>query len=241
MQKLSTILIALLLAVFCIGTQAGSSHDGKWYQIELIVFSHITPQGLHSEQWSWTSPFYMPKSRMITLNTNSDFSRAATMIPYVVLPDNDFIMKREQARISKQAGYQILLHLAWRQPIRSPRYAQPIHIFGGNVYNVSGKVIATDFDGRLPYNSGIIWQVNGMITVSVRRYLDLHLNLLFAKPTSELSSGFRNNATDNIQGRFAYFRLLQSRRMRTKELNYIGHPLYGVLVKVKPLEYEKSS
>ena len=64
------------------------------------------------------------------------------------------------------------------------------------------------------------------------RYIDLKFNLLFAQPLSTISGA---NDYSNTQGRFAYFRLQQNRRMRSRELNYIGHPLYGVLVKVVPV------
>jgi len=225
MRKIKALILSLFTILFCISIQAAPTNTDKWYQIELLIFSHITEQGLNSEQWPWTTPSYQQKAQTIRLNTNLD-----------LLPDTSFVMKREEKRISEKTGYHILLHIAWRQQIRHPRFAKPIHIFGGMVYNPSGNVIANDSNGNLPYNSSEVWQVNGTITISIRRYLGLNLNLLFANPTSELPRNFRKNNTDNVLGQFAYFRLLQSRRMRSKELNYIGHPLYGVLVKVIPLK-----
>jgi len=218
MRKITTILLSLITILSCMSAQAAPNPNAKWYQVELIVFSHITAQGLNSEKWSWTNPQYAVKSTVLK--------------PYIT---RSFLLNTEEAQLNKDQGYKVILHTAWRQQIQHPRYAKPIHIFGGKVYNASGKVIATDPNAELPYNNSEIWQVNGTIKISVRRYFDLNMNLLFANPTAELTSAFKNNKADNVQGRFAYFRLLQSRRMRSKELNYIGHPLYGILVKVIPV------
>ncbi len=236
MRKITSLLLFIAALLLPFSSLAYSSNVGRWYQVELIIFSHITPQGLMSEQWPWTDPNYKQKSRSISLNTNTDLSDAITDIPFVVLPRKDFVMKSEEARINKKTGYHVLLHLAWKQQARSPKSALPIHIFGGNLYSPAGKVIATDQYGTLPYDNSPIWQINGTLKISVLRYLNVNLNLVFAAPVSQLSSAFRDNDMNNVLGRFAYFRLLQTRRMRSKELNYIGHPLYGVLVKVKPLK-----
>lgn len=233
MRKIIAILLSLFAILFCTNIQAESANTAKWYQIELIIFSHITAQALNSEHWPWTNNRYVPKPRTIELN----FSSGAN---YGILAPSYFLMQREQARISKQARYQVLLHLAWRQQIRHPRHARPIHIFGGNAYNSSGKVIASNLNGNAPYDSNAIWQVDGTFRISVRRYFDVNANLLFTVPTSQLSRISKTGDFDNIQGKFAYFRLLQSRRMRSKELNYIGYPLYGILVKVIPLKEKKS-
>ena len=236
MRKIIVLILTLFALVFSLGTASASAYAGKWYQVELIIFSHITAQGLNSEQWPWTSTWYQPKSETITLDTNSSLVSADSLLPFVVLPSRALDMKREIALIREKPEYHIVLHLAWCQQIRTSRYALPIHVFGGNIYNSAGKVIATDTDGQMPYSNNEIWQVNGTIKISVRRYLNVGLNLLFADPAFRLSNVSNFDMFDNIQGKFAYFRLLQSRRMRSEELNYIGHPLYGVVIKVVPLK-----
>jgi len=224
MQKITAIIFSAITLLFSFSAQADTNPYAKWYQVELIVFSHITAQGLNSERWSWTNPQFVAKSQA--------FEPTMT---------NDLKLKSEEAHIEKQPGYKVLMHVAWRQQIQHPRYARPIHIFGGNVYSASGKILATDADGQMKYNNQHVWQVNGTIKISVRRYFDLNANLLFALPTDQLNETFKDNSSDNLQGHFAYFRLLQSRRMRSKELNYIGHPLYGLLLKVTPLDIKETT
>lgn len=221
MRKL---LLALSLLVL-FGSANALSNAERVYQIEVIVFSHITAQGLKSEQWPWTPTTYLSSSRTIDLSSNDDSTFSALSRHY-------FVLSPEQRQLEKNDRYQVLLHLAWRQKIAAPKDASPIHIYGGDIYNSSGRVVGKAEYGRQPYNPASVWQVNGTITPSLIRYIDIKMNLLFAQPVSTLP-GASNFA--NVQGRFAYFRLQQTRRMRSKELNYIGHPLYGVLVKVVPV------
>lgn len=213
-------LISLLLAVVLfsgLSSASAMSNAERTYQIEVIIFSHIMAQGLRSERWPWTPTSYIPSNRSQMLSS---------------LQRNYFILASEQRQLEKHKNYRVLMHFAWRQKIARPRNAQPIHIFGGNIYNSSGSVIGTATYGNQPYNSENIWQVNGTITPTLIRYINIKFNLLFAQPLATLPGANRNN---NIQGNFAYFRLNQSRRMRSRELNYIAHPLYGVLIKVVPI------
>ncbi|MCB1827030.1 MAG: hypothetical protein KDH94_01305 [Coxiellaceae bacterium] len=216
MRKLIAQILTALLFLIAVSASALTNAE-KTYQIEVIVFSHITAKGVDSEKWPWTPTDYKPNGN------------AASIFP---VARNSLILSSEQRQLAKQPGYQILLHMAWRQKIANPRNAQPIHIFGGNIYNNSGRLIGQATYGGQPYSASKTWQVNGTITPSLIRYIDLKFNLLFAQPLASLPTADKSN---NVEGNFAYFRLNQSRRMRSRELNYLGHPLYGVLVKVVPV------
>ena len=220
--------IALLIVMLCAASQAlAVPNQDKWYQFDLIVFSHITQPALASEQWPWTPINYTATPNTITLSADSSVG------PFALLPPSDFILKTESHRLEKHPNYSILLHLSWRQKIANRRHSQPIHIFGGNLYDAAGRIINTARYGHQPYNNLDVWQVNGTITPSLQRYIDVKFNVLFSEPLHALPATTRFN---NVHNRFAYFRLKQTRRMRSKELNYIGYPLYGILIKVIPIE-----
>jgi hypothetical protein len=220
--------LAMLLVLMFASSQAlAIANDERWYQFELIVFSHITQQALQSERWPWTPINYTPTLNTITLNADSSVG------PFALLPSSYFILPSEARQLKSRANYSILLHVAWRQKIAHRRHSQPIHIFGGNLYDASGRIISTEQYGQQPYNNVDVWQVNGTVTPSLQRYIDVKFNLLFAQPLSALPGSSQMN---NAHNKFAYFRLQQTRRMRSKELNYVGHPLYGVLIKVIPVD-----
>lgn len=203
----------------------------KAYQIELIIFSHITHTGLDSEQWPLIDGRTIKDPRAMTLapTMNDDIRN----IPYyTLLPPKDFTLKREQARLNKHPTYHTLLHIAWRQPVYGPRHARPIRIYGGYGYSDDGNIVTDNADDSLPYRDQSNWQVNGTMTIGVRRYFDVNLNLTFAAPINQIKSLTNSDYFSDIKNGLVYFRLLQNRRTRSKELNYIDHPLYGILIKV---------
>lgn len=216
-------LFCLFLTCLASTSYAYSSNAGRWYQFEMIVFSHITAEGLEAEQWSAVNAWQLPQGQMLSLKSAPG---ETTFPPYTLLPTRYFMLKREAAKIAKQPHYKVLMHVAWRQQVQNPRNAIPIRIHGGALYSNSGR----------PMGNGSIWQVNGSLKISVLRYLDMNFNLVFASPTDSLSKAFRDGSMLNVAGKFAYFPFSQSRRMRSKELNYIDHPLYGVLIEAFPLK-----
>ena len=111
--------------------------------------------------------------------------------PIYSLSPSQFILKNEQHRLDQSPAYRTLLHIAWRQLI----------------------VDASPARARLIQDNN----VEGIIRVSVQRYLNVALNLVF-----------KNNSN--------YFYLSQNRRMRSNELNYVDFPLYGVLIKIVPVK-----
>src|SRR5262249_44146633 len=119
MRKIITFLLPLVLLSGMNSARALSNSE-RTYQIELIVFSHITAQGLHSERWPQISINSTPPSRTVTF-----------------LPKNDLVLTSEQRLLARNKNYHVLLHLAWRQRIPHPNQAQAIHIYGGNIYNSS--------------------------------------------------------------------------------------------------------
>lgn len=208
----------VLIALFALSTGilANSYHE-RVYQIELIVFSHLTPDAVRSEQWPWTPP---------TIRTSY-----ASAVDF--LGKSAYHLALEERLLSQRKDYNVLMHVAWQQKISGPKNARPVHIYGGNVYSASGQLIDTARYGQRAYNGGEIWQVNGTITPSLVRYIDLKCQLLFAQPINSIPSFSNHN--ENIEGRFAYFRLQETRRLKSNELNYLDHPLYGVLIKVTPV------
>lgn len=63
-------------------------------------------------------------------------------------------------------------------------------------------------------------QIDGTVRLSRARYLHLEADLMY-----HFTGGF---------GGPSNFRLKESRRMRSKELHYLDHPMFGMLVRVKP-------
>ena len=68
--------------------------------------------------------------------------------------------------------------------------------------------------------------VHGTVTVSLARYLEVEVDLLYNRPASSEAAAPGSAPTR--------FRLVSERRMRSGELHYVDHPLFGVLVLLTP-------
>ena len=68
--------------------------------------------------------------------------------------------------------------------------------------------------------------MRGTVKVSVARYLHVELDLLYRR------SG--DDAAVAPEGTPTWFRLESERRMRSRELHYVDHPLFGVLMRITP-------
>jgi len=126
---------------------------------------------------------------------------------YNLLPDSDFTLNKEVKKLMRSGQYKVLLHIAWRQMINGPRSSRAVHIQGP--------------------------QLNGTIKVSRLNFIDLTANLWLTLPVSNLSN---IRIVDNGNGEsfpsLISLHLKQTRRMRSNELNYLDHPVFGMLVKV---------
>lgn len=153
------------------------------------------------------------------------------------LPSKQRDMKRERYRISYRDEYRLLYHQAWNMPIHSKEDSIPLRIRGGKWYD------------KTP-------ELEGSIRISVARYLHVDAQLylrefrlnqqknqdrLTQDNSSEKTS---DNSEANRSLSMLGFRqhqvaraipLQQSRRMRSRELHYIDHPRFGILIRITPL------
>ena len=113
--------------------------------------------------------------------------------------------------LRRSSRYRPLLHVGWRLPGLGHDAARPARIAP---YLGQGR-------------EGIV--VRGTVKVSLARYLHLELDLLYDRPRND-------TATSPDEAVPTQFRLRSKRRMRSKELHYIDHPMFGVLVLITPVE-----
>lgn len=195
----------LLLCLLPLHTLA-ADFSGNWYQIELIIFSHVTKETLTAEQWPNITITPLPNN-LINL-TPSTTQNTTSQTAYSLLPDTDFTLNNEVKKLASLPNTHLITHIAWRMPVYDTKNTKPIHILVPNADNTG-------------------WQVNGTFTLSVRRFFNAQFTLLFTPSKLMQHAGV---PLPNV------FRLMQTRRMRSNELNLINHPLYGVLIKITPVD-----
>lgn len=82
----------------------------------------------------------------------------------------------------------------------------------------------------LPISNGN--NLQGSISVTLGHYFDTHTNLIMTQPTSLLQRISPNGYFNTVSPSTFAFQFIQDRRMKSGELNYLGNPVIGVLIKI---------
>lgn len=193
------------------------------YQVELIVFEHITHKALLTE--AWPTDLTLPSMR-----NNIQLSIQGSAENFALLPAQAFKLTQAANALNHKSGYKVLMHLAWVMPITNK--PQRIHLYGGELYSQNGVLEHSGFvDESEDRNQDQRWQINGTLQLSLKTYIHVHPDLILALPTQNLP----REMVGDLHQPFMLFQLNQTRRMRSKELNYFDHPLFGILAIITPV------
>ena len=189
---------------------AWSVKPAKAYQLEVILFQQAAPKQLASEYWRDTPPW----TDTHTLKASSINSNRADS----VTPDK---LSNVVEQLKKQKDTSILLHQAWR--IEKTILNRPVLLALTNVEHVDPSIDITT-------NT----LVTGSIRLSLRRYFNAALKLHYRIPRTSLPSNMRS--TRHCDGsEYCHYYMQEKRRTRSMQLNYLDHPIIGVLFEVFPL------
>ena len=161
------------------------------------------------------------------------------------LPANRLALTSQARRLDRRAGFNVIFHGAWQQPVPQRSAPSPV------LFQEGRKI-------------GGLHQLDGYLGVTVGRYLHFNAELWLTRPptiTSPPTDALSTEPAVDPERQAAiaagpvvarqlgarplgarpppqptYLRLSESRRMRSGELNYLDHPLFGILVRIDPLE-----
>lgn len=227
------ILLSGLLAL-TLAPSAQASNEGRRYVLEMVVFSYETNSTGVSESWPTDLQIELPdryqglhrkssynKSTLNSLkpaDANSmgrlplsehqiDMLKQGYLPEYFLRSSRLYTLGGKKRRLANQDDIKVLFHEAWQMPVygKNRKRTLPIRIQGGQRINNR-------------------YELDGTITVSVARYLHVDTNLFLSK-------------FQTVEGEPQVSQVIpmqQSRRMRSKELHYIDHPKFGILIYFTP-------
>lgn len=198
------------------------------YKVELIVFAPTDAGTTDEEIWPQDLPGPdMSAAVELRSGTGPDGLRA--------LPESARELA-ETARLLENSGrYHVIVHRVWQQPGLPAERAVAVAVHGGEDYSTAFPELMAprweyDAQGVLVERPGParLEQLDGWVKIVLGRYLHIHTDLVLRMPTPAGPLG--------RERRLIEVHMRQQRRMRSRELHYLDHPLLGVLVKVTPLE-----
>ncbi len=247
-RALLKILFSLTLATLLALTQSANAKPPKYvgegntveatdalYQIELIAYTHFTEAGFQSESWSTLAPPELSNPDIYRLTPESPGRTATAKHYYTLLPHDYFILTDTEARLAKQNDYTPVFHITWQMPESDLRAGRLIHLYGGPGYDDNGVMLLENKNGNLPYLQSSFWMLDGLMSIRLKRYFEVGFNLRLNVPLTTITEIDPEFITEEARIKIISFPFTQHRRMRSDELNLVGHPLFGVFIQVHKL------
>lgn len=237
MKKINLFTLTLLLLLPVTTTHA----ETKEYNVEIVIFEDTSGRYINSEQW----PIIHHEQNSIT--TDTDINKLTTLPEYEspqyqdinsvinITENTGTILAEHVSKLVKSSRYNVLLYKSWRQAGLDDDNAVNININSTKNETVDKKntltiQTVTTLDSNPP--TATESTVSGNIKLILGRYLHIHTDLLYKrlnKKNSPTSPKLHVNS-------FNEFEIKSQRRMRSRELHYIDHPLLGILTLVSPVK-----
>ncbi len=200
----------------------------------------------------------------LLMDDDPELANSAFALAFQLLDKDLQSMQGIRRALERSSLYNPLLHVAWRQPGFGKGEARAVLLRspGGEVAAPAASASQPgdgngdlDLLGLIPLGStdtGMVSEsdaapvepadayVEGTVRMHRSRYLHVETDLLYYRPSltpaAVRSAGQATNAAIEDQPPQTRFRLVTSRRMRSNELHYVDHPVFGMLVLVTPYQ-----
>ena len=241
-------LITLLLLTLSGLSQA---QDLRWYDVEVVAFAHARGEYLNTETWpaQWLQP-----------DTESAINFDTVKHSLFAKKRAQGVLAGIAKRVDKSSRYKLLSYKVWRQAGLPEHKAKAVHIQS----EASVKSLVpqgSDENGNLVSQRIEVPQLDGSISISLGRFLHIHTDLLYtaalediqilpapaAQPSVEesattaeepaiIKTSQRLAPTGSEVNRLQGFYLKTQRKTRSKETQFIDHPMFCLIVRITPVK-----
>lgn len=234
--------LALLVSV----TAHAADEAQRWYDVEVIIFAQNSEQYRNSEVWPLDYGLQNPETTQKLLPPPR--GTQTTPVPFARLDAASLRLSKQAERIKAAADTELLLHLGWRQPGLAEEKAVAIRI--DDTMQADGQPAPAAAAGE-PAMGAVLPRMEGSLKLVLSRYLHIYADLIYREPLSGATTAFPMEEVDLFsqaeesyllptQPQYQIYHLQQSRRMRSRELHYLDHPLFGMAILVTPYEVKEA-
>jgi len=228
-----------------------AADEVRYYDFEVIVFESNDASARLSEVWDNTTTLEVPE-KFIHLNSPYPGLMPREYSPKLTfkrLPKSSYRLVQEAKLLAENDKNKILLHTSWRQPGMSSETALPIH-FKREFINIATPpqtVPVTDPDLPQSDSIGTVSEtersksrLEGYIRIILSRYLHADVNLIYTtglpiESTTIITPATQDEELETKAVRLpVIYHLQETRKMRSKEVHYLDHPVLGVIILATP-------
>lgn len=195
------------------------------YDVDVIIFEDANARYINSEDWALDAIVTEPETDKPAKNHNKLTVSEINAATYKDIKPK--ILNTEYKRINNSKEYNVLFYGSWRQTGLEEKKAFVINIEElKNRHKTSSK------------NA-----IKGNFKLVLARYLHIYGEMEYQRNLDSTSTekaivnnesteqALENNTLENTP-----YPIKIHRRMRSKELHYIDHPLVGILIKINPVK-----
>ena len=199
-------LVALAISASLLNNVAKAEEAPQRYQVEVIVFEHLALKG-------WTEEYWPMTVEIPNIEQAQNFSTTNTAPLY--LKNSPSMLATEAAKVAK--NYRILYQKSWTQNALDKPKTPNLLIEGANA--------STQFFGTVKmYQS----RFNHIM-------VDLNFDRLIPNQVREAFAQMQKMNVNELPAQWS-FHIKDQRKVKSGELHYIDHPLFGVLVQVQKID-----
>jgi hypothetical protein len=244
---LQTAVSALLpaLALLWSVTSFAADETQRWYDVEVIIFAQNSEQYRNSEVWPLDYGLQNPETTQKLLPPQGT---PTTPVAFARLDAASLRLGKQAERIKAAADTELLLHLGWRQPGLAEEKAVAIRV--DDTMQAGGQPAPASAAGESAMGA-VLPRMEGSLKLVLSRYLHIYADLIYREPLSGATAAFPMEEADLFsqaeesyllptQPQYQIFHLQQSRRMRSRELHYLDHPVFGMAILVTPYEVKEA-
>lgn len=246
----------IFFLIFLFSFPALAENGIRYYDVEFILFENIGLKNRQSENWQTRRRHSESKEdepvhelgTPYVLEHGSSYDRNAM---FSVIPHSGKRLLEEARLIEKSPNRRVLAHIAWRQPGLPKENAIWVHFKKilntkdtEQISRASTAELLTGANQFHPY-------IEGRLKVMLARYLHVDTDILYFTNPLPGSTSVNNNETvvpDSLemfhpasQEPEVFLMHQLRRRIRSKELHYLDHPVMGMLLMITPYEKETQS
>ncbi|MGH1469940.1 MAG: CsiV family protein [Cellvibrionaceae bacterium] len=231
-----------------------SEESKRWYKVELIIFRQGGNPKQHVEQWNTNVKLSYPLE-WASLVRQKQETTLAPENSITLLPENELLLQDEARKLQRSNNYRVLFHGAWNQGMLEKNSGPAILIEGGELFGDHRELegsIQLKLQRYLHITTNL-WITNFATNFGQEKLNWPELPIAPNKPQKQ-SAIFADDKASNTWSQSdstnsEYDSLISSpyiieniapikvtRRMRSKELHYIDHPLAGILIQFTPID-----
>jgi len=256
-QKLARIFfqLSLLMLPLFVTCNISVADEVRYYDFEVIIFESNDAAARLSEVWQTTVELDIPE---IFIHLNSPYPgpmprEYSPGLTFKRLPKSSYRLSTEAKLLTVNEKNRILLHTSWRQPGMSVETALPIHFKREFIITTTTPPAQRNADPDAPISELAVIapefepqksksRLDGYIKIILSRYLHANFNLTYSTglplaSTTQVSSIAQDQEDDLVAAATPapiIYQMNQTRKMRSKEVHYLDHPVLGVIILATP-------